>query len=201
MDSWSGSAKQDEDKRRSIFQRRGSKRKPPNMLVTKQERRILLLGSHTDAKASCGNTILRRKMFLEYPSAPRLFERHAGLVLKRRLMVINTPDLLDLERSSKEQDVRECFNLSYPGPHALLLVLKSGTFTDQEREALKIINNIFGEGASEFVIVVFMHEDQTSNGTEYSDTDRRAMESLLQTCRRPPHHLRWKKTHHRCRNF
>ncbi|XP_057182967.1 GTPase IMAP family member 8-like [Triplophysa rosa] len=195
MDSWSRSAKRpDEDKRRSVFQRRGSKRKPPpNMLVTKQERRILLLGLHTDAKASCGNIILGRKMFLECPSAPRLFERHAGLVLKRRLMVINTPDLLDLAHSSKEQDVRECFNLTYPGPHALLLVLKSGTFTDQERDALKLINNIFGAGASDFVIVIIMHEDQTSDGTQLSDADHQAVESLLQTCRRPPHHLRWKK--------
>ncbi|KAI7790237.1 putative GTPase IMAP family member 8-like, partial [Triplophysa rosa] len=187
--NWSvSSTSRDDDKSRSTeFQRKGSKRK---ILKTKQEKRILLLGSHTDAKMSCGNNILEREVFSESSSTLHLYEKHADTVVNRRLMVINTPDLLDLALYSEEYYVRRCFQLSFPGPHALLLVLKHGTFTYQERDALKLINIIFGSGASEFVIVVFMHEDQMSDRTEYSDYDHRAMESLLQTCRRPPHHLK-----------
>ncbi|XP_057183995.1 putative autophagy-related protein 11 isoform X3 [Triplophysa rosa] len=154
-----------------------------------EERRIVLLGSHTDAKVSCGNIILGEKLFLGSPSAPRLFERQNGRKLKKNLIVINSPDFLDLAYYSEEKDMKECFLLVNPGPHALLLVLKPDTFTDQERDALKLIDIIFGSGASEFVIVVFMHEDQMSDRTEYFDNNRRAMESL-QTCRRPPHHLK-----------
>ncbi|XP_043086003.1 GTPase IMAP family member 4-like, partial [Puntigrus tetrazona] len=76
---------------------------------------------------------------------------------------------------------------SSPETHALLLVLKSGAFTEQEREALKLINIIFGVRASEYVIVVFMHEEQ-----EYlsdRDSDYESIKSLLKASNRPHHHL------------
>lgn len=147
----------------------------------------MLLGSHTDVKASCGNTILGRQVFSESPSSHRLFEKYAGL---NSLKVINTPDLLELALFSEEDNVRRFFHLTYPGPHALLLVLKSGTFTEQDKDALKLINIIFGAGASEYVIVVFMCESQMEYmSANDSDIGSRAVESLLQTCRQPHHHL------------
>ncbi|RXN09223.1 GTPase IMAP family member 8-like protein [Labeo rohita] len=149
--------------------------------------RIVLLGSHADVKASCGNAILGQKVFSR--SSLNLFERHDGMVLERRLMVINTPDLLDLILSPDEQDMRRFFNTIYPGPHALLLVLKPGTFTDVEKSALQHMNKIFREGASEYVIVVFMHEALEYASTKDVDTDIRTVESLLQICRHPHHHL------------
>ncbi|XP_016101057.1 trichohyalin-like [Sinocyclocheilus grahami] len=109
------------------------------------------------------------------------------MVLERRLVVTNAPDLFSPALSPEEQDVRGHFHLSRPEPHALLLVLKSGTFTEQDRDALKLINVTFGEGASEYVIVVFMHEEQEYVSTKDSDTE--SVKSLLKTSRRPHHHL------------
>lgn len=148
----------------------------------KTKMRIVLLGSYADVKAFCGNTILGAKVFSESPSHLNSFEWHDGMVLERCVMVINTPDLLDPIHCRKQQDMERFFDLAYPGPHALLLVLKPGTFTDPEKEALKLIDIVFGAGASAYVIIVFMHEEQ-----EYaSDED---VESLQQTCRCPHHHL------------
>lgn len=156
--------------------------------MTKQERRIILLGSHTDVKACCGNTILGHQVFSESPSSQHLFEKNAGL--KGRLIVINTPDLLDLALFSEENNVRRFFQLSKPGPHALLLVLKPGTYTEQDKDALKLINIMLGAGASEYVIVVFMYENQKEyTSIKDSDAGRGEVESLLQTCRQPHHHL------------
>ncbi|XP_043092012.1 GTPase IMAP family member 4-like [Puntigrus tetrazona] len=118
---------------------------------------------------------------------------HAGLVSKTRLIVINTPDLLDLALSSEEEDVRKCFRLAYPGPHVLLLVLKPGTFTEQDSEALKLINIIFGVGSLEYMIAVFMCENQMEYlSTDSYDVGSNVVESLLQTCRQPIHHLQKK---------
>ncbi|KAL1246511.1 hypothetical protein QQF64_034645 [Cirrhinus molitorella] len=89
--------------------------------------------------------------------------------------------------SPDEQDVRRCFHQSCPEPHALLLVFKSGTFTEQDRDALKLINLIFGEGSSEYVIVVFMHEEQEYVSIKDSDTE--LVKSLLQTNRHLHYHL------------
>lgn len=155
-----------------------------------EEVRIVLLGTNADVKASCGNTILGQKVFSESLPPCNLFKSHDGMVLERRVVVINTPDLLDLILSPEELDMRRLFYLAYPGPHALLLVLKPGTFTDLERGVLKLINNIFGAGASEYVIVIFMHEEQMEYmSTEDSDNVSRAIESLQKACRQPHHHL------------
>lgn len=160
------------------------------MSVINEEMRIVLLGSHADVKASCGNTIFGRKVFSELPSSLdslHLFERHDGKVLERHVVVITAPDLFNPTFSPEKQDLRRRFHLFCPVPHALLLVLKSGTFTKQDRDAFKLINIIFGAGASEYVIVVFMHEEQ-----EYMsviDSDSESVKSLLQSSRRPHHHL------------
>ncbi|KAL1246502.1 hypothetical protein QQF64_034636 [Cirrhinus molitorella] len=149
--------------------------------------RIVLLGLHADVKVSCGNTIFGRKVFSESPSSLHLFERHDGMVLERRVVLINTPDLFSPALSPDEQDVRRRFHQSCPEPHALLLVFKSGTFTEQDRDALKLINLIFGEGSSEYVIVVFMHEEQEYVSIKDSDTE--LVKSLLQTNRHLHYHL------------
>ncbi|KAA0702312.1 GTPase IMAP family member 4 [Triplophysa tibetana] len=149
----------------------------------------LLFAGMNDAKASCGNIILGQEVFSESQA-----ERYSGRVFNRRLMVINTPDLLDLALFSEEHDVKRCFHLVYPGPHALLLVLKPGKFTYHERNTLKLINIIFGAGASEFVIVVFMHEDDSEyvSVIDSTDNDETAEESLSHTCKWPEHHLKRK---------
>ncbi|XP_056304863.1 GTPase IMAP family member 8-like [Danio aesculapii] len=110
------------------------------------------------------------------------------MVLKRRLVIINTPDLFSPAVSPEEQDLKRFFHLSCPEPHALLLVLKSGTFTKQDRDTLQLITTVFGTGAFEYVIVVFMLEEQM----EYlgiTDTDSRSEKPLLQISKCPHHNL------------
>ncbi|CAM4319139.1 unnamed protein product [Leuciscus chuanchicus] len=186
MADWRGSSTQPDEYQGSseLFHRRGSIRTPPNMSVIKEELRIVLLGSNADVKASCGNTIFGRKLFSE----SHLFERHDGMVLERHLVITNTPNLLNPALSPEEQDPKKCFRLSCPEPHALLLVLESGPSTEQEKDAFKLINIIFGAVASEYVIVVFMHEKQMEY-VSVKDSDNESVKYLLQTCRRPLHHL------------
>ncbi|KAL1246559.1 hypothetical protein QQF64_034604 [Cirrhinus molitorella] len=193
MADGSGSSTQPEDESSSsLFNRKGSKHHPPTMSPVKEELRIVLLGSNGDIKAFCGNTILGEKVFSESLPPEDLFKRHDGTVLERRVIVINTPNLLDLIHCPEEQDMKRFFYLAHPGPHALLLVLKPGTFTDLEKEALKLINIIFGSVASEYVIVVFMHDEEEYASDKDSDSVNRAIESLEQTCRCPHHHLKRK---------
>uniref|UniRef100_A0A9J8DKX1 AIG1-type G domain-containing protein n=1 Tax=Cyprinus carpio carpio TaxID=630221 RepID=A0A9J8DKX1_CYPCA len=157
------------------------------MSVIKEEMRIVMLGSHADVKSSCGNTIFGREVFSETPSSLHLFEKHDGMVLEIRVVVINTPDLFNLALSPEEQDLKRRFRLICAEPHALLLVLKPGTFTEQDRDALKLIDIIFGAGASEYVIVIFMHKEQEYMSVKVSGSE--SVKSLLQNRRLPHHHL------------
>ncbi|XP_068074088.2 GTPase IMAP family member 8 isoform X1 [Danio rerio] len=153
-----------------------------------EELRIVLLGSDAAVKASCGNTIFGRQVFSESPPSPHLFERHDGMVLKRRLVIINTPDLFSPPVSPEEQDLKKFFHLSCPEPHALLLVLKPGTITKQDRDTLQLITTVFGTGAFEYVIVVFMLEEQMEY-VSITDTDSRSEKPLLQISKCPHHNL------------
>lgn len=155
--------------------------------VIKEEMRIVMLGSHADVKSSCGNTIFGREVFSETPSSLHLFEKHDGMVLEIRVVVINTPDLFNPALSPEEQDLKRRFRLICAEPHALLLVLKPGTFTEQDRDALKLIDIIFGAGASEYVIVIFMHKEQEYMSVKVSGSE--SVKSLLQNRRLPHHHL------------
>lgn len=157
--------------------------------MIKEELRVVLLGPNADVKASCGNTIFGQKVFSESPSSLHLFESHDGMVLERHVVVINTPDLFNPALFPEEQDLKRCFRLSCPEPHALLLVLKSGTFTELEKDAFKLINIIFGAGVSEYMIVVFMHEEQEYVSDKDSETDKRSVKFLLQNSRQPHHYL------------
>ncbi len=65
------------------------------------------------------------------------------MVMKRLVGVTNTPDLFSPVLSPEEQDVRRRFHQSSPETHTLLPVLKSGTFTERDRDTLKLINVIF----------------------------------------------------------
>lgn len=111
------------------------------------------------------------------------------MVLKRHLVIINTPDLFSPAVSPEEQDLRRFFHLSCPEPHAFLLVLKSVTFTEQDRDVLQLITTVFGAGAFENVIVVFMQEEQMEY-VSITDTESTSVQSLLQISKCPQHHLR-----------
>lgn len=57
-------------------------------------------------------------------------------------------------------EVGRCVVLSSPGPHAFLVTLQPGRFTQEEREALEWIKATFGPGATRFTMVLFTWGDQ-----------------------------------------
>lgn len=53
-----------------------------------------------------------------------------------------------------------CIALSSPGPHAFLVTLQLGRFTQEEKDALEWIKAMFGPSATRFTMVVFTLGDQ-----------------------------------------
>ncbi|XP_067228588.1 E3 ubiquitin-protein ligase TRIM39-like isoform X5 [Chanodichthys erythropterus] len=126
----------------------------PNM----SDLRIVLLGKNITENNRVGNFILGRAAFeSEAPADVELnIEKHRGKLKDRDVTVINTPHLLrpNLSITQITQGVKECVNLSAPGPHVIILVLQQNDFSDNDRDRVKYVLNEFSKEAPIHTLVL-----------------------------------------------
>ena len=85
----------------------------------------------------------------------------------QRLLLVDTPELLDEDGAENPEVVKDCLALALPGPHAFLLVFQAGRFTQGEAQLLAQLPKIFGPQVLERAVVVFTRAgDQTSRSVE-----------------------------------
>ncbi|XP_053465170.1 GTPase IMAP family member 4-like isoform X2 [Nycticebus coucang] len=77
------------------------------------------------------------------------------------LIVVDTPGIFDTEVPDDDtsKEIAHCMVLTSPGPHALLLVVPLGRYTEEEREATEKILKMFGDRARKFMILLFTRKD------------------------------------------
>ncbi|KAK2916986.1 hypothetical protein Q8A67_001360 [Cirrhinus molitorella] len=117
--------------------------------------RIVLLGKSLSENCEVGNIMLGEAMFDS--------EAPPDQVQRRRRMhktVINVPHLLQRHLSDHQitQTVRECVNLSYPGPHVVVLLLKHDQCSREDQQHVEKVLHSFSERVYKHTMVLTTQE-------------------------------------------
>ncbi|TRZ03609.1 hypothetical protein DNTS_025490, partial [Danionella cerebrum] len=153
-----------------------------------QEFRIVLLGKTGSGKSSSANTLLAQQRFKTKKSPNSVSEccqsaeaENAG----KKILVIDSPGVFDTNMRSEElkEEIVRCIEMSVPGPHVFLLVLRLDVrFTAEEKDSVKWIQENFGAEASRYTIVLFTHADGlTGRGLDDYIEDDNDLKAFVQT--------------------
>ncbi|XP_075907421.1 GTPase IMAP family member 6-like [Nelusetta ayraudi] len=116
-------------------------------------------------KSATGNSILRGKCFeSKFSTKSMTIECVKGraVVDGQNMSVIDTRFGMD----KTSDDMKQCIAFASPGPHVFLEVIRLGRFTDEEKQTVQMIQEIFGQTADIYSMVLFTTVDKLDGTME-----------------------------------
>ncbi|XP_049605076.1 GTPase IMAP family member 9 [Syngnathus scovelli] len=149
--------------------------------------RLVVLGWRWPGKSLTANTILGREEFHLERAAEFSVTRHTE-VAGRPVTVVDTPGWYSSQDTplSYKKEITHGATLCPPGPHAFLLVIPVGMFTEVDRARIEEHVGLFGERVWRHVLVVFTWADMLRNISleRYIRREGAELQRVLDKCRR-----------------
>ncbi|XP_037396756.1 NLR family CARD domain-containing protein 3-like isoform X2 [Pygocentrus nattereri] len=151
-----------------------------------QDLRVVLLGNVGAGKSESGNTLLGSSRFLSVLSASAVTQQCEAQTVTlrgRRIMVVDTPGLAaEMDSNTAKEKLLQCLQLSDPGPHVFLLVIPLGRFTQDERDTVDRVIEVFGQKLYMFTIILFTFKRKNTSVEKYISTAGDSLQQLVQKC-------------------
>ncbi|XP_038559184.1 GTPase IMAP family member 8-like [Micropterus salmoides] len=161
-------------KRRSSLERL-----PPHM----SELRVVLLGNSWSERSSVGNFILGETKFNTEEEPDRCL-RERGRLKEKKIVLINTPDLLhpNISEHKLTEHVTNCVRLSDPGPHVFLLVLQPEDFTEKHKLRLCRVLKLFSDRSFDHSLVLISTLRREVPGLMDKYMEQPPLKDLIRKC-------------------
>uniref|UniRef100_A0A8C9Z732 AIG1-type G domain-containing protein n=1 Tax=Sander lucioperca TaxID=283035 RepID=A0A8C9Z732_SANLU len=146
------------------------------------ELNVVLLGNSWSERISVGNLILGETVFNK---APECCLRISGPLQEKKVVVVNTPDLLHPNISQHEltEHVENCARNSAPGPHVFLLVLQPEGFTEEHKLRLCTILQLFSDQSFDHSLVLISPPREESSASMETYMEHPPLKDLIRKCR------------------
>ncbi|KAG7491544.1 hypothetical protein MATL_G00004960 [Megalops atlanticus] len=151
------------------------------------ELRLVLLGTIGCGKTLSGDTLLGERSPPSDVSSSRACRRRQGLSVGRQVTLVEAPRWYwsrGQVEASVRQETKRALALTAPGPHAFLILIPVGEFTEVERLVPGEIEQVFGKGALRHSLVLFTCGDYLmgKGGEEYLAGEDPGLRKVVDQC-------------------